>query len=148
MKKVLGLFLVIVLSTASLFAQNNRRGGMADRDSLRKERFVAELSLNDKQKAEFQKINEAFIAKAKAEREKQREVMKAEREKQQQKMLAMTEERNAEMKKIMTAEQYQQYLEKQKSRNGSRESFNRDNRPANNKDRSHEQRHRRNDKRR
>ena len=45
--------------------------------------------------------------------QKEREAMKAEREKQREKMLAMREDKNAQMKKILTEEQYKQYLEKQ-----------------------------------
>jgi len=123
MKKVLGLCLVILLSSVSLFARDNRRIDK-DRDpSKRIERIASELKLDEKQKTEFQKINEKYATQAKAEREKmqadrdkQREAMKAERDKQREKMLAVREQQNAEVKKILSDEQYQQYLEKQKLR--------------------------------
>jgi len=112
MKKVLGLCLVILLSSVSLFARDNRRIDK-DRDpSKRVERIASELNLDEKQKNEFQKINEKYAIQAKAEREK----MQAEREKQREKMLAVREQKNAEVKKILSDEQYQQYLEKQKPR--------------------------------
>ena len=80
MKKVIGLCLVVLLSSTSVFARENRR-----------------------------KLQKEYMEKA----QKEREAMKAEREKQREKMLAMREDKNAQMKKILTEEQYKQYLEKQ-----------------------------------
>lgn len=126
MKKVVGLCMVILLSSVSLSAREHRRADRTEKDrdpSKRIECIATELKLDEKQKAEFQKINEKYAAEAKAEREKmqaerekQRDAMKAEREKQREKMLAVREQRNAEVQKILSDEQYQQYLEKQKSR--------------------------------
>lgn len=126
MKKVLGLCMVILLSSVSLFARDNKRHDRprVDRDPAKRfEQVAAELKLDEKQKAELQKINEKYQAQAtaqrevmKAEREKQLEAMKAEREKRHEKMLAVREQKNAEIKKVLTDEQYQQYLDKQKKR--------------------------------
>ena len=93
MKKVIGLCLVVLLSSTSVFARENRRMDKRKMDpSARCEKMIADLKLDEKQAVE---------------------AMKAEREKQREKMLAMREDKNAQMKKILTEEQYKQYLEKQ-----------------------------------
>ena len=95
MKKVIGLCLVVLLSSTSVFARENRRMDKRKMDpSARCEKMIADLK---------------YMEKA----QKEREAMKAEREKQREKMLAMREDKNAQMKKILTEEQYKQYLEKQ-----------------------------------
>ena len=102
MKKVIGLCLVVLLSSTSVFARENRRMDKRKMDpSARCEKMIADLKLDEKQAVEFRKL------------QKEREAMKAEREKQREKMLAMREDKNAQMKKILTEEQYKQYLEKQ-----------------------------------
>lgn len=114
MKKVIGLCVVILLSSVSVFAQadNNRRGRNRD-GKTRFERFSEDLKLDEKQKAEVLKINEAYAEKMKADRDAQREKMKAEREERRRTMTAMRDRKNEEVKKVLTEEQYRQYLEKQ-----------------------------------
>lgn len=110
MKKVIGLCLVVLLSSTSVFAQGNRRLDKREMDpSARCEKMIADLKLDEKQAVEFRKLQKEYMEKA----QKEREAMKAEREKQREKMLAMREDKNAQMKKILTEEQYKQYLEKQ-----------------------------------
>ena len=105
MKKVIGLCLVVLLSSTSVFARENRRMDKRKMDpSARCEKMIADLKL-----VEFRKLHKEYLDKA----QKEREAMKAEREKQREKMLAMREDKNAQMKKILTEEQYKQYLEKQ-----------------------------------
>ena len=102
MKKVIGLCLVVLLSSTSVFARENRRMDKRKMDpSARCEKMIADLKLDEKQAVEFRKLQKEYKA------------MKAEREKQREKMLAMREDKNAQMKKILTEEQYKQYLEKQ-----------------------------------
>lgn len=139
MKKILGLCLVILLSSVSVFAQDNKkRSENRGKDfSQRFEKMASELKLSDEQKTAMLKINEDYAQKMKAEREKmrgerekvkaEREKMKVEREKnrtanevKREKMLAMREQKNAEVKKILTEEQYKQYLDKQQTRMGKR----------------------------
>ena len=101
MKKVIGLCLVVLLSSTSVFARENRRMDKRKMDpSARCEKMIADLK---------RKLQKEYMEKA----QKEREAMKAEREKQREKMLAMREDKNAQMKKILTEEQYKQYLEKQ-----------------------------------
>ncbi len=123
MKKVIGLFLVVVMcfmSTAALLAQDtgsDKRGKKQMDPSKRWEKMAEDLKMNEKQLAEFNKINEEFKQKMKKEFEstkEQREAMKAEREKQKATMMAMLSERDEQMKKILTDEQYKQYKEKQR----------------------------------
>lgn len=108
MKKVIGLCLVMVLSSASLFAQDGRRGDKRMDPSQRCERMISELKLNDTQAAEFRKIHGEFMKQA----EKERAEMNAFRDKQREKMKARETEMNAQLKKILTDEQYKLYLEK------------------------------------
>lgn len=113
MKKVIGLFLVILISTATVFAQGGNRPGKKGDPSKRCERMVEDLKLDDKQAAEFRKIEADFRDQMK----KEREAMEKDREKMREKMTAMRAERDEQMKKILTDEQYKQYLEKQKKAN-------------------------------
>ncbi|MCS2461798.1 hypothetical protein NXV09_12750 [Parabacteroides distasonis] len=96
MKKVIGLCLVVLLSSTSVFARENRRMDKRKMDpSARCEKMIADLKLDEKQAVEFRKLQKEYMEKA----QKEREAMKAEREKQREKMLAMREDKNAQMKK-------------------------------------------------
>ena len=55
MKKVIGLFLVILISSATVFAQSGNRQGKKGDPSQRSEKMIEELKLDDKQAAEFRK---------------------------------------------------------------------------------------------
>lgn len=110
MKKVIGLFLVILISSATVFAQNgNRQRKMGD-PSQRSEKMIEELKLDDKQAAEFRKVEADFREKM----NKEREAVKDDREKMREKMITLYNEKEAQIKKILTDEQYKQYQEKQK----------------------------------
>lgn len=112
MKKVIGLCLVVLLSSTSVFASGNRRMDKKKMDpSARCEKMITDLKLDEKQAVEFRKLQKEYMEKA----QKEREAMKAEREKQRAKMMAMREDRNAQMKKILTDEQYKQFLDKQQT---------------------------------
>ena len=92
MKKVIGLCLVVLLSSTSVFARENRRMDKRKMDpSARCEKMIADLKLDEKQAVEFRKLQKEYMEKA----QKEREAMKAEREKQREKMLAMREDKNA-----------------------------------------------------
>lgn len=91
MKKVIGLCLVLLISSVSVFAQDGKRRTKKGGDPVQRcEKMIADLKLNEKQ--------------ADSDRRKMRE-----------KMITMRNERDAEMKKILTEDQYKQYLEKQRS---------------------------------
>ena len=110
MKKVIGLFLVILISTATVFAQGGDRQGKKGDPSKRSEKMIEELKLDDKQAAEYRKVEADFREQMK----KERESVKEDREKMREKMTAMRTEKDAQIKKILTDEQYKQYQEKQK----------------------------------
>lgn len=95
MKKVIGLCLVVLLSSTSVFARENRRMDKRKMDpSARCEKMIADLKLDEKQAVEFRKLQKEYMEKA----QKEREAMKAEREKQREKMLAMREDKNAQIR--------------------------------------------------
>lgn len=108
MKKVVGLFLVILVSTVSVFANNNgkhQRGERGGDPSKRCEKIVADLNLNEKQAADFQKIESDYSARIKAEREK----ANTDREKVREQMNTLRIKKDSDIKKILTDEQYQKY---------------------------------------
>lgn len=108
MKKVIGLFLVVLMSTVSVFAQNNKREGRMDPEK-RIDMMVKELKLDDKQAAEFRKVQKDFMDEMK----KVRDGSENDRDKMREKMKTMRSERDAKVKKILTEEQYKLYQEKQ-----------------------------------
>lgn len=112
MKKVIGLFLVILISSVSVFAQNGERDGKkADDLAQYCEKMIADLKLDEKQAADFRKVETEFRDKMKAERQQ----ADSDRQKMREKMETLRNDRDTEMKKILTEDQYKQYLEKQRS---------------------------------
>ena len=112
MKNVICLCLGCVSATTSLFARDHRRGGGRHgemNDSIRCERLITRLQLDEKQAAEFRKQHQEFAMQAKQEREQ----MQALRDQHQQKMQALRDKQDAELKKLLTEEQYKQLTEKQ-----------------------------------
>ena len=112
MKNLICLCLGCVLATTSLFARDHRRGRgrMGEmNDSIRCERMITRLQLDEKQAVEFRKQHQEFAMQAKKEREQ----MQTLREQHQQKMKALRDKQDAELKKLPTEEQYKQLKEKQ-----------------------------------
>ena len=112
MKNLICLCLGCVLATTSLFARDHRRSGgrMGEmNDSIRCERMITRLQLDEKQAVEFRKQHQEFAMQAKKEREQ----MQTLREQHQQKMQALRDKQDAELKKLLTEEQYKQLKEKQ-----------------------------------
>ncbi|WP_293715697.1 hypothetical protein [uncultured Parabacteroides sp.] len=116
MKKVIGLFLVILISSTTVFAQSGNRQGKKGDPSKRSEKMIEELKLNDKQAAEFRKVEADF----KDQMTKEREAVKEDRQKMREKMTAMRTEKDAQIKSILTDEQYKLYQEKQKKADSPR----------------------------
>lgn len=111
MKNVICLCLGCVLVTTSLFARDHRRGGGRHgemNDSIRCERLITRLQLDEMQAQEFRKQQQEFAMQAKKEREQ----MQALREQHQQKMKALRDKQDAELKKLLTEEQYKQLAER------------------------------------
>lgn len=116
MKKVIGLFLVILISTTTVFAQDGNRQGKKGDPSKRSEKLIEELKLNDKQAADFRKVEADYREKMM----KEREAVKDDRAKMREKMTTMRTEKEAQIKKILTDEQYKLYQEKLKKAEDSR----------------------------
>ena len=72
--------------------------------------------VDDKQAAEFRKVEADF----REQMNKEREAVKDDREKMREKMTTMRTEKEAQIKKILTDEQYKLYQEKQKKADSSR----------------------------
>ena len=73
MKKVIGLCLVVLLSSTSVFARENRRMDKRKMDpSARCEKMIADLKLDEKQAVEFRKLQKEYMEKAQKEREAMR----------------------------------------------------------------------------
>ena len=111
MKNVICLCLGCVLATTSLFARDHRRGGGRHgemNDSIRCERLITRLQLDEKQAAEFRKQHQEFAMQAKQEREQ----MQALRDQHQKQMQALRDKQDAELKKLLTEEQDKQLKEK------------------------------------
>ena len=107
MKKVIGLCLAVSLCSTTLFAENEFQGNRNNENrASRCEKIIRELKLNDKQAAEFREIHQEFSEKMREERED----IKKDRREARGKILEMREERNVKMKKVLTQEQYRQYL--------------------------------------
>ena len=61
MKKVIGLCLVVLLSSTSVFARENRRMDKRKMDpSARCEKMIADLKLDEKQAVEFRKLKKSI----------------------------------------------------------------------------------------
>ena len=91
MKKVIGLCLVLLISSVSVFAQDGKRGAKKGGDPAQRcEKMIADLKLDEKQAADFRKVEAEF------------------------RDMSLRDDRDAEMKKILTEDQYKQYLEKQR----------------------------------
>jgi len=109
MKKALGLVLVILLSSGAVYAQKAKVDGKSGA-TPQTEQMIKDLKLTDKQAADLKSLNEEFATKMKNDRES----AKADRQKMRDNMKQMREDRNAKIKKILTDEQYQQYLKMEK----------------------------------
>ncbi len=107
MRKVLVMFLIVAISGISAFAQQNQEERRQRMEQMN-ERIATDLKLDDKQKAEFKKVNEKYLKKMTDEMQNMQDM---DREERRAKMQAMNDERNADMKKIMTDEQFKQYQE-------------------------------------
>lgn len=99
------------MCTGSVFAAPDRqKDRKQDRARQRCERMISELKLNERQAADFRRIQEEFRAKMM----KERESMEAMRTEMRRKMKTLQEEKNAAVEKVLTDEQYKLYLEKQR----------------------------------
>lgn len=95
MKKVIGLCLVLLISSVSVFAQDGKRGAKKEVIRHNVVKMIADLKLDEKQAADFRKVEAEFRDKMKAER-KQADL---DRRKMREKMMSLRDDRDAEMKR-------------------------------------------------
>lgn len=129
MKRIAFWMFALLLMSSAVMAQGNRRGG-APMDSKTRaerltERMVKEYSLNDEQKQKLQVANLAWVEKMAANQvgrpgqqkdDKAAKMTKEERDKRMAEMKKSREEYDAQLKKILTKDQYDAYTKKQAER--------------------------------
>lgn len=129
MKRIVFWMFALLLMSSAVMAQGNRRGG-APMDSKTRaermtERMVKEYSLNNEQKQKLQVANLAWVEKMNANQvarpgqqkdEKAAKMTKEERDKRMAEMKKSREEYDAQLKKILTKDQYDAYTKKQAER--------------------------------
>lgn len=129
MKRIVFWMFALLLMSSAVMAQGNRRGG-APMDSKTRaermtERMVKEYSLNDEQKQKLQVANLAWVEKMVANQvgrpgqqkdDKAAKMTKEERDKRMAEMKKSREEYDAQLKKILTKDQYDAYTKKQAER--------------------------------
>ncbi|HNU36857.1 MAG: hypothetical protein PHY27_12990 [Parabacteroides sp.] len=116
MKKLIGLFLILFLSSTVLIAQENRTARRGADMKAMQERMISELKLDEKQAAEYQKISDEFRSKMQSEREK----MGGDRQAMFEKMKTLRAERDEKLKAVLSEEQFKQLQEKEKQMQGNR----------------------------
>ena len=120
MKKII-FAAVTLLFSVSLFAQGPQRREFKPEDMATRmaDGMKKELSLNDKQ---YKSVYDLYLKRGeemKARREKGQQGQQVDREARREEMKKSQEAMNAELKKILTAEQYTKYeemLKKQRQR--------------------------------
>lgn len=129
MKRIVFWMFALLLMSSAVMAQGNRRGE-APMDSKTRaerltERMVKEYSLNNEQKQKLQVANLAWVEKMAANQVgrpgQQKDgnaakMTKEEREKRMAEMKKSREEYDAQLKKILTKDQYDAYTKKQVER--------------------------------
>lgn len=116
MKKLIGLFLILFLSSTVLIAQENRTAKRGADMKAMQERMISELKLDEKQAAEYQKISDEFRSNMQSEREK----MGGDRQAMFEKMKTLRAERDEKLKAVLSEEQFKQLQEKEKQMQGNR----------------------------
>lgn len=116
--KRFNLFLMaILLMGGVVMAQDSRRGDKKDvtpevRAQRMTDRMVKEYSLNEKQAKELQAANLELVKQMQVNKEQ----AKAEKRQKREDMKSMRDAREAQLKKILTTDQYTAYQKKQAER--------------------------------
>lgn len=136
------IILCMVLTGLNLMAQERPQRGtkMSSEEmaTLGAKRIAMQLDLNAEQEAKLQKIYQERFDEEKQMRAERREKMEENREKMKEEMAERKEERseltaeyNLKVKEILSAEQYEKYLEMQKKRQEGRDRMKQRRRPNN-----------------
>ena len=126
MKRISFLLVALLMVGGMAMAQGPRRGGQnmdpKERAERMTERMAKEYSLNEDQKQQLQDVNLTWVQKMAANQggrskdNKAAKMTKEEREKKMAEMKKSREDYDAQLKKIMTKEQYDSYVKKQAER--------------------------------
>ena len=126
MKRISFLLAALLMMGGMVMAQGPRRGGQdmdpKTRAERMTERMAKEYSLNEDQKQQLQDVNLTWVQKMAANQggrskdNKAAKMTKEEREKKMAEMKKSREDYDAQLKKIMTKEQYDSYVKKQAER--------------------------------
>ena len=126
MKRISFLLAALLMMGGMVMAQGPRRGGQdmdpKTRAERMTERMAKEYSLNEDQKQQLQDVNLTWVQKmaanqgGRAKDNKAAKMTKEEREKKMEEMKKSREDYDAQLKKIMTKEQYDSYVKKQAER--------------------------------
>ncbi len=112
MKNILfSIFTILLVSFAiSTKAQpQHKKFNAEDMSKMQTEMMKKELNLSDKQTTEVSAINLKFAKKM----DEQRKNSEGDREAMHKQMETMQKERNAELKEVLTDEQYEKFLKKE-----------------------------------
>jgi len=113
MKKLILSLIAILTITLTMEAQRQQRGNMGTPEEMAKkqtERMKEDLSLNEDQITKVSAINLKYNKKFK----EMRKNASGDRTAMREAMMTVRKERNAEMKKVLTEEQYEKMLAKEK----------------------------------
>ncbi len=102
------LFLLIILVSTNMSAQKGNNG--QDRVKQQTEQMIKNLELNEEQAKKVTEINERYAEEGK----KIRNESSGDRESMRSSMKELNELRNAELKEILTKEQFDKHIEQQK----------------------------------
>lgn len=98
--------IVFLLSCTVVMAQNEEEMHAEKKESMNKEMeaFMDDLNLDDAQRAEFVALNDKYRTKIKSVKSSD-----ADKETKKTEVMALKEQHNAEVKALLTEEQYEQY---------------------------------------
>ncbi|MDF9830148.1 hypothetical protein [Parabacteroides sp. PF5-6] len=107
MKKVIFICALMVLGTVCMSAQG--RGDMQQMMKERVENYVKELKLEGEKATKFREVQNASMEKMRKEMESMRDSGTMDRDAMREKMQKFNEERDAEVKKILSADEFKKY---------------------------------------
>ncbi len=108
MKKVIFVFSLMVLCSMGLYAQG-RGGDMQQQMKARVDNYVKELKLEGEKADKFRQVQNESMEKMRKEMESMRESGNQDRDAMRAKMTKFNEERDAEIKKVLSDEEFKKY---------------------------------------
>lgn len=109
MKKVIFICALMVLATMGMHAQGRGAEEMQKRMKERVENYVKELKLEGEKADQFRQAQDQSMEKMRKEMESMRNSGSQDREAMRAKMEKFNEERDAEIKKILSDEEFKKY---------------------------------------